>query len=88
MKPGNLAERSRCQIRRQREMRIRYNAHRVFGVRFYFVRQNKKPGRRTADLFRHLMQKSDLEIHKAFLRLPFAQLPKNLWLTVRQSFLP
>ena len=38
MKPGNLAERSRCQIRRQREMRIRYYAHRVFGVRFFCPR--------------------------------------------------
>ena len=35
MKPGNLSEMMWCQIRRQRKMRIRYCAHRIFGVRFF-----------------------------------------------------
>lgn len=35
MKPGNLSERKRCQIRRQTKDEDSIYAHRVFGVRFF-----------------------------------------------------
>ncbi len=40
MKPGNLSERKRCQIRRQTKDEDSIHAHRVFGVRFFiFLRE-------------------------------------------------
>ena len=35
MKPGNLAESKGAKSGGKRKMRIRYYAHRVFGVRFF-----------------------------------------------------
>ncbi len=37
MKPGNLSERKRCQIRRQTKDEDSIYAHRIFGVRFLFL---------------------------------------------------
>ena len=37
MKPGNLSERKRCQIRRQTKDEDSIYAHRIFGVRFFYV---------------------------------------------------
>ena len=43
MKPGNLAEALRCQIRRRRKMRIRYTHIESFGVRFFLANLRKLP---------------------------------------------
>ena len=37
MKPGNLSERKRCQIRRQTKDEDSIYAHRIFGVRFFIL---------------------------------------------------
>lgn len=41
MKPGNLSERKRCQIRRQTKDEDSIHAHRIFGVRFFYVDADK-----------------------------------------------
>lgn len=43
MKPGNLSERMLVpNPAAKRKMRIRYNAHRVFGVRFFHFEVRRK----------------------------------------------
>ena len=43
MKPSNLFIQG-AKSGGKREMRIRYNAHRVFGVRFFCVRMSEEKG--------------------------------------------
>ena len=42
MKPCNLSERKRCQIRRQTKDEDSIYAHRIFGVRFFYVSEEKE----------------------------------------------
>ena len=85
MKPGNLAFKLRCQIRRQREMRIRYTHIESVGVRFLFFGSAPKDLYRwISGSFRATRRHENLEIHKVFLRFPWLDLHENLSLTMRQ----
>ena len=86
MKPGNLLSQG-AKSGGKRKMRIRYSAHRIFGVRFFILGAAlKNPCQRSSGSFRPILHSESLEIHKVFLRLPLLDLYENLSPSAGQFF--
>ena len=85
MKPGNLSERMMVPnpAATKDEDSILF-AHRIFGVRFFFLGTAlKNLSRWCSGSFRTTRHNEDLEIHKVFLRSPLLDLYENLSLPIR-----